>query len=389
MGHESLLPVFNDWLRLGLAFFSSFLITFFAIPVVVRVSVAKNLFVLPNGRTSHKHATPTLGGIAMFAGILISSLLFVGASSVYNFQYAIAGGVIIFFFGIKDDLTPLTWKVKLFGEILAALFLIILGDFRITDFQGFLGIHQINYASSAIFTFIVLLGIVNAMNLIDGIDGLAAGLSFMAACIFGVWFVLTGDGAFAIIAIAVLGMLLAYLGFNVFGTSNKIFMGDTGALLLGYLMTIFVVVFTQHNIALTGPWHVHNAPVVAFAILFIPLFDTMRVMSIRILKKRSPFSADRIHIHHRLLNLGLTHLQTTMVLMVINGIFILAVFLLQNLEIHLLIVLIFGFGILKSLIPLHLSKKMIVKSPKLSVPFKNVSKEVAQSLHENGFKMKN
>jgi UDP-GlcNAc:undecaprenyl-phosphate GlcNAc-1-phosphate transferase len=389
MGQESLLPFFNDWFKLSSAFLCSFLITYFAIPVIVRVSVAKKLFVLPNGRTSHKNATPTLGGIAMFAGILVSSLLFVDSSAVLNFQYAIAGGFIVFFFGIKDDLTPLTWKMKVFGEVLAALFLIIFGDFRITDLHGFLGMHQIDYLGSTILTFVVFMGIVNAMNLIDGIDGLAAGITFMATSIFGLWFFLTGETAFVFISVAIIGTLLAYLGFNVFGTTNKIFMGDTGALLLGYLLTLFVIVFNQHNILNTSPWHIHNAPVVSFAILFIPLFDTLRVMVIRILKKKTPFSADRNHIHHRLLNLGLTHIQTTLILMITNGFFILIVFLLQNLEMHVLILIILALGLVKSIIPLYISKKLMSKAPKLVMPYKNISKEVAHSLEHNGYKMKN
>jgi UDP-GlcNAc:undecaprenyl-phosphate GlcNAc-1-phosphate transferase len=389
MGHESLLPVLNNWLKLGSAFFCSFLITYFVIPVIVRVSVAKNLFVLPNGRTSHKYATPTLGGIAMFAGVLVSSLLFVNSIEVSNFQYVIAGSVIIFFIGIKDDLTPLNWKLKFFGEILTAFFLIVLGDFRITNLHGFFGLHQIDYVGSCILTLVVMLGVVNSINLIDGIDGLAAGLSFMATSIFGLWFALTGQVAFAVISASVIGMILAYLGFNVFGTTNKIFMGDTGALLLGYLMTLFVIVFNQHNIVVESYWHVNNAPVVSFAILFIPLFDTLRVMMIRTLKGKSPFTADRNHIHHRILNLGFTHMQTTMILLITNGFFVLLVFLLQNMEIHLLILVIFAFGLIKSVIPLYIGKRWMAKAPKLEIPFKNVSKEFARSIHENGYKMKN
>jgi UDP-N-acetylmuramyl pentapeptide phosphotransferase/UDP-N-acetylglucosamine-1-phosphate transferase len=325
----------------------------------------------------------------MFAGILVSSLLFVQPNDLYNFQYAIAGGFIIFFFGVKDDLTPLNWKLKLLGEILAAIFLISLGDFRITNMHGFLGIHEITYTGSIILSFIVFMGIVNAMNLIDGIDGLAAGIAFLATCIFGLWFYLIGEPAFAYIAIAIIGTLLAYLGFNVFGTTNKIFMGDTGSLLLGYLMTIFVIVFTEHNIISTAPWHVHNAPMIAFAILFIPLFDTMRVMAIRIFKWKSPFSADRNHIHHRILNLGLNHMQTTLVLVVANGFFILCIFLLQNLEIHLLFLIIVVFGTIKSFIPLMITKRLEAKSPPIEMPYKNVSKEIAQSIQQNGYKMKN
>ncbi|MDP4290260.1 MAG: MraY family glycosyltransferase [Bacteroidota bacterium] len=395
MSRELLFPVdYFDWFKLGSAFFCSFLITYLAIPVIVRVSVAKNLFVLPNGRTSHKYATPTLGGIAMFAGIMVSSLLFVNNKEFINFQYALAGCFILFFFGVKDDLTPLTWKVKLFGELLAAFFLIILGDFRINEFGGFLGLYHISYIASVLFTFLVFIGIVNAVNLIDGIDGLAAGLTFLSTSIFGAWFIMTGQIALAVIAISILGMLLAYLGFNVFGTTNKIFMGDTGALLLGYLMTVFVIAFIERNAVSYLPWRVNNAPIVAFAILFIPLFDTLRVMAIRIGKGKSPFSADRNHIHHRLLDLGLTHVQTTMVLVATNTFFIMIAFLMQNLNINLLICVIFALGIIKSFVPVYIRKRWMAKAPVLTpemvVSHKNVSTETDHSaLHDNIYNQRN
>ena len=235
-----------------------------------------------------------------------------------------------------------------------------------------------------------MVGIVNAMNLIDGIDGLAAGLSFMATCVFGVWFYLTGQVTLTIVSISVAGMLLAYLGFNVFGTTNKIFMGDTGSLLLGYLMTVFVIVMNQQNIAVESPWYINNAPVISFGILFIPLFDTLRVMSIRLMKGKSPFTADRNHIHHRILRLGFTHGQTTLILMLTNGFFILTVFVMQNIEIHLLMLLVFSLGIIKSLIPAYVRKIWLARTPKIMLTYKNVNRTVPQSMqqHEAVIKIK-
>ena len=388
MNLYALLQVFNDGFKLCSAFLCSFIITYFSIPIIVRVSEEKNLFALPNARTSHKHATPTLGGIAMFASVLVTSLLFVDSNDVHNFQYVIAGSFIIFFFGIKDDLMPLSWKKKIFGEVVAAFFLIVMADFRITDLHGILGIHQISYLSSTILTFFVMVGIVNAMNLIDGIDGLAAGLSLMATCIFGVWFFLTGQVALTILSISAVGMLLAYLGFNVFGTTNKIFMGDTGSLLLGYLMTVFVIVMNRQNIAVESPWYINNAPVVSFGILFIPLFDTLRVMTIRLMKGKSPFTADRNHIHHRILRLGFTHIQTTLILLLTNGFFILLVFMMQNVEIHLLILLVFSLGIIKSLIPAYVRRLWLARTPKIVLTFKNEKIKVHQSIEHNDVRIK-
>ena len=389
MNLESILPQYNDEIKLCAAFLTSFIITYFSIPIVVKVSLAKRLFDIPNGRTSHKHATPTLGGIAMFAGVLISSLLFVDSSEVSVFQYVIAGSFILFFFGIQDDLTPLKWRMKIFGEVLAAFSLIVLADFRITDLQGILGIHHIDYLSSTILTLFVMIGIVNAMNLIDGIDGLAAGISFMATCIFGLWFFMTGQGALAILSISVTGMLIAYLGYNVYGIKNKIFMGDTGALLLGYLMTIFVIALNRYPIAAESPWHINNVPVISFSILFIPFFDTLRVMTSRMIKGKSPFTADHNHIHHQILDLGFSHGQTTLILLLTNGLIILLVFMLQNLEIHLLMLVVLSLGIIKSLIPAYIGRHWHYQKQKILPTFKNVSKKVAKSIKQTDIRMRN
>ena len=233
MNQNILDQLINNEYKHIIAFLCSFIITYFAIPVIVEISTAKKLFDQPNGRTSHKVATSTLGGVAMFASIFISSMLFINMSIISNFQYVIAGSLIMFFIGLKDDLIEISWSKKVAGELLAALFLIVLGDFRFTNLHGFLGIHEIRYISSIIITLVVMVGVVNAMNLIDGIDGLAAGLAAMASSCFGFWFYVDGQYEMMVVAASLSGTLFAFLGFNVFGTENKIFMGDTGSLLLG------------------------------------------------------------------------------------------------------------------------------------------------------------
>ena len=339
-----------------LAFIFSLAITWYAIPIIVSICRSKNLFDLPNGRTSHIKATPTLGGIALFASVMISSMLFININILPNFQYAVAGSIVIFFIGLNDDLAVISWRRKITGEIIAALFLIVLGDVRFTNLHGFLGIHEINYLSSLLLTLFVMIGIVNAMNLIDGIDGLAAGLATMATACFGIWFYLDGQFEMMVICASLAGSLLAFIYFNVFSHTNKIFMGDTGSLLLGYLMTFFVIVFNESNIVNDSPWHVNNAPIISFAILFVPLYDTLRVMGSRIIKRKSPFHADRSHIHHQLLALGFTHIQTTLILLAINALFILFIFLLQDLNIHLLAAILIITGLVKSFLPDYIAK---------------------------------
>lgn len=144
-------------------------------------------------------------------------------------------------------------------------------------------------------------------------------------------------------------------------------MGDTGSLLVGYTMSLFVIVFNEGNIQQTSLWHVHNAPIVSFAILFIPLFDTMRVMGIRMLHRKSPFEPDRTHIHHRLLDLGLTHIQTTLILIVMNAGFIALIVLLQNLNIHILALIVLATGLLKGYIPTFIAGRWRKRVPKAVV----------------------
>ncbi|NWJ51764.1 MAG: undecaprenyl/decaprenyl-phosphate alpha-N-acetylglucosaminyl 1-phosphate transferase [Bacteroidetes bacterium] len=371
------------------AFMCSFAITWYAIPNIVHISRSKNLFDLPNGRTSHKRPTPTLGGAALFASLVITSMIFININIITSFQYVIAGSVIIFFTGLNDDLVDITWKKKVGGEFLAALFLIVLGDYRFTNLYGFFGIHEINYYWSILLTLFVMIGIVNSMNLIDGIDGLASGLSVMATSCFGFWFYMDSQYEMVVVCAVLAGSLMAFIGFNVFGHHNKIFMGDTGSLLLGYLMTFFVIVFTESNVLKNSPWHVNNAPIISFAILFIPLFDTLRVMGSRMIKGKSPFTPDRTHIHHKLLQLGFTHIQTTIILILINGLFIMLIFMLQDLEIHLLASILIVAGLCKSLIPIYFTSYYERKSPKVVFKLEDKTHAITEEAKKNGIKLKN
>lgn len=379
----------SDDVKHALAFFCSFAITWYSIPAIVRVARLKHLFDEPNGRTSHKKSTPTLGGIAVFASLIISTMIFVNINIIPNFQYAIAGSVVMFFIGLKDDLVEISWSKKVSGEILAALFLIVLGDYRFTNLHGFFGIYEINYAASLIVSLFVMIGIVNAMNLIDGIDGLASGLAAMATTCFGIWFFMDGQYEMVVVCAALTGSLLAFIGFNVFGNTNKIFMGDTGSLLIGYIMTFLVIVFNESNILKNSPWHVNNAPIISFAILFVPLYDTIRVMLSRMIKGKSPFAPDRTHIHHKLLELGFTHMQTTIMLLVLNGIFILFILMLQNLEIHLLATILVITGVIKSIVPDYIASYFQKRSPKVVFKLDTNIHKITEEAKRNEIKNKN
>lgn len=322
------------------------------------------MFAIDNGRNSHVFATPTLGGVAIFSGLMISLLVFLKLSSFIGLQYLFAGMVIIFFLGIKDDILSISPLKKLIGQIVASLLVIDLGNIRFTTLHGFAGIYEINYFTSLYLSLFVFIVIINAFNLIDGIDGLAAGIGFVCALTFGTWFLIAGFPEVAIIAYSVSGALIAFFIFNVFGHKNKIFMGDTGSLMLGYLSAILVVVFNEKNAGLNFPAAIYAAPAVSIGILCIPLFDTFRIFTIRITKMQSPFRADRNHIHHRLLDLGLSHLQSTLILQIVNLFVIATVFVLQYFirDILILVMIVFALCIGLSQIPVLLLKSRGVKT---------------------------
>ena len=353
----------SDIIRAIAVFGTAFLIAFYSIPVIVSVAVSKNFFAIKNGRNSHVHATPTLGGVAIFSGLMISSLIFLNFQSFLGLQYIFAGLTIIFFIGIKDDILSLSPLKKLVGQIAASLLVIDLGNIRFTTLHGFAGIYEINYFTSLYISLFVFIVIINAFNLIDGIDGLAAGIGFVCAMTFGTWFLIAGFPEIAIMAYSVSGALIAFFIFNVFGNKNKIFMGDTGSLLLGFLSAILVVVFNEKNAVLNVHAAVYAAPAVSIGILAIPLFDTFRIFTIRITKMQSPFRADRNHIHHRLLDLGLSHFQSTLILQFVNLLIIAMVFILQFFirDILILVMITFALCIGLSQVPVLLLKARSIK----------------------------
>ena len=319
-----------NFIKIILSFLTALLITYFSIPSIVSVAKAKNLYDEPNGRTSHKHATPTLGGLAIFSAVIIAMLIFFDFTSYADMQYVIAGSIILFFIGIKDDILSISPLKKLVGQIMAGLIVIILGNIHFTSIHGLFGLTTIPYSTSIFITLFVIIVITNCFNLIDGIDGLASGVAILISLTFGTWFVLIKDWEYAAISVAMIGALIAFFYFNVWGKRNKIFMGDTGSLIIGFIISILVIHFNERNIMFEDPYRVAAAPAVSFGILIIPLYDTLRVFINRALKNKSPFRPDKGHVHHRLLKLGNNHLQATLILIAINVFFILIVFALHN-----------------------------------------------------------
>lgn len=300
-----------------LSFFIACFLSIVSIPVIINLSNLLNLNAKPGFRSSHANATPTLGGIAIFASTIIAFFLWPHAEEIQAANIvglSIVGLTILFFLGLKDDILALDPTKKLVIQICASLTLVVLGNFKIEYLYGIFGWYFIPDVVSIPLTIFVFIALINAINLIDGIDGLAGGISLIAGIILGTWFMLEGHYVFACLAFSMSGALLGFLRFN-FSKTSKIFMGDTGSLVVGFLLSVFCVEFLRINVANRHqPDAFSNAPIILLLILIVPIFDTLRVFIVRLVKGKSPFLADRNHMHHILLDNGLTHFQASFLL---------------------------------------------------------------------------
>jgi UDP-GlcNAc:undecaprenyl-phosphate/decaprenyl-phosphate GlcNAc-1-phosphate transferase len=313
----------------------SFTITFLAIPVIINVAEMKKLFDMPDARKIHQVAITPLGGIGIFAGFVFGCLLTINFRDASEFQYFIAASMVIFFLGLKDDILVLSPIKKFIGQVLAAFLIIYYGRIQIRSMHGFFGIHELPEMFSLLLSYFSVIVIINSFNLIDGVDGLAGMLGLMSSALFGIYFMSAGMEPYYVLAFSLCGTLLAFLIFNF--QPAKIFMGDTGSLLIGVVNAILVLKFIDPG---TGPESVNpitSSPAIGFTILMIPLLDTLRVFAIRIFKRRSPFSPDRNHIHHLLLDRGLSHRTITLLLVAVNAIMVVFVYMARTLGCTILI----------------------------------------------------
>jgi UDP-GlcNAc:undecaprenyl-phosphate GlcNAc-1-phosphate transferase len=312
----------QNLIYLSLCLFMALGISLYAVPIVIRVARSLKLLDNPNGRSSANKPIPTLGGISIFLSFIMTSTVVSFAYDVPELTYIRTALTLMLFVGLKDDILTLSPYKKLTAQIIAAAMIIFMAGIRFTNLHGFLGIGEIGVVPGIILTFFVIIVIINAFNLMDGIDGLAAGLSMMAAAVFGVWFFITGHIGYALLSSTLVGAIAGFFYYNVYGKANRIFMGDTGSLVLGTMMSVIVIRFNEFNIDLTQPFTLASAPAVSIGILIYPLADTLRVFIIRILQFKSPFTADKNHLHHRLLTLGYSHKKATYTIIVMNILFI-------------------------------------------------------------------
>ena len=305
-----------------LAFLTAFTLTYNVLPSIIRISNKKRLFDKPGDRSSHTVSTPSLGGIGIFAGVIFSVVLWTPFDDFGNLQYILCAFLIMFLVGISDDLDPLTPGKKMIGQVMAASIIVFKSDVKLTSFYGILGVQELPEWGAIVFSIFVILVIINAFNLVDGINGLSGSLGILIAGVLGYWFTQIYNFQLAIVAASVVGSCLAFLKYNV--TPAKIFMGDTGSLFLGLACSILSIKFIEiHNDLPNNSPHIINAaPAVAVGIMILPLFDTLRVFTVRMMRGRSPMSPDRNHLHHLLLDYGFTHMKATAILVTVNACFI-------------------------------------------------------------------
>lgn len=309
----------------------AFGIALWLIPKVITWVNKRGLLAQPNHRTSHTIPTPSMGGIGIFAGLLIALPFLECRLEIVAIMLSVA---ILFVTGFYDDVYEIKSMVKLLIQFIIAIGLFFAG-FSIHNLHGIFGIYEISTMWSFMITILFIIGVTNAFNLIDGIDGLAGGISVINSAFFGLIFILNDQFSYAMIAFALVGSILGFLKYNYHPA--KIFMGDTGSLFLGLLMSVFVIKTFQTNASS------EMSISLSIILVFLPVFDTLRLFLYRMSKKKSPFLADKNHLHHLVLKVVPNHAYATMIICSFHGFLMGFIFLSEIISIKLFITLLLIF----------------------------------------------
>ncbi|MEO6884285.1 MAG: MraY family glycosyltransferase [Bacteroidia bacterium] len=355
------------WGFLIIVFFTSFLVVLLSTPSLIKVAILKRLFDAPGEeRKLHKRMVPTIGGIILFAGTLFSFSLWFPSEylSTYEamrvpitqFKYLIATMLILFFVGVKDDIIGTAPIKKLVAHIIVGMILVLMAGVRLTGLHGIFGIHELPYWASVFLSMFTYIVVVNAFNLIDGVDGLAAGIGAICAIAFGLWFAFAGDFVMACLAFALAGSLIGFLIFNF--SPAKLFMGDSGSLTIGLIICVLAINLIEFDqTKLSGFLAQLSKPVFVMSVLVYPLVDTLRIFIYRAVRGVSPFSADRNHLHHALLDLGLNHRKICYTLYLFNALIIGLSVCLLKLDPSYSFLIVGGCALITSQIPFFLKRK--------------------------------
>jgi UDP-GlcNAc:undecaprenyl-phosphate/decaprenyl-phosphate GlcNAc-1-phosphate transferase len=338
-----------------IALLSSFFIALLFTPSLIKLAMQQSLDGgLEDSDVMDSQQIPAIGGIIIFAGTILSYALWYKGSPE-NLQYVVAGGMLLLFIGIKDNISGIAPVKKLLVQIAVGLIIVLMADVRITSLHGLFGIREIPHWGSVFLSLYAYLVIVNSFNLMDDIDGLASSVGILASFAFFFWFFIAGDTQMALLAITLGGSLMAFLFYNF--SPAKILMGESGFLTIGFVFTflaIRMIEFKTHGL----PSELINVsrPILALSILSYPLTNTLRLFIYRLVKGASPFSADKNHLHHRLLKIGLSHNQTVAAIVLCNFLLILFTFILQGTSTTLYFFLMTGFAIALAQIPFFFHK---------------------------------
>ena len=343
-------------------FFISALLAGIIIPQILLIAFRKNLFDEPDERKIHQIPVPRLGGMAFTPVIFFTLAILFGVNQYFNYPelaadyssninmlaMALCSMTLLYLVGIADDLIGVRYRAKFIVQIISGLLLVGAGIW-VHGLYGFCGIHSFNIWIGALLTIVLIVFITNAINLIDGIDGLASGLSAVACLYYGVIFFTLHRYTYALIAFVALGVIVPFFYYNVFGNAQKqkkIFMGDTGSLTIGIVLSLLSIKLTTIPIhSVVGDFH---PLVVAFAPLMVPCLDVIRVFTHRIRNGRDPFMPDKNHIHHKLLAIGLNPRLTMIIIVTVSLLLsLLNLYLSQYINIHILLLLNFAiYGII-------------------------------------------
>lgn len=308
----------NELLTIIIPAIIAFICTKWIHPYIFKISKSKNIVDNPNARKLQRVPIPVLGGFTVVFGMLTGIMGFSLLSSFDNIFTIFAMVVIILIIGFIDDTIALSAKVRFVIEIILILYLISVTGNQINHFHGVWGVQMIpNYVSIPL-TIVSCVGIMNAINLIDGVDGYSSGYSIVACTLFGAMFYHLGNIHMATLSAIVIASLIPFFLHNVFGKYSKMFIGDSGSLSLGIVFSVFVTeLLSANNINVNIEPNLCLVPF-ALAVLCIPVFDTLRVMAVRIWRGKSPVSPDKTHLHHLFVELGFSHIGTTMSIISIN-----------------------------------------------------------------------
>lgn len=300
-------------------FFIALLLVGWIHPRLVKIALLKNIVDNPDARKLQRTPVPVLGGVAVFFGVVIAIGCMSSVVDCSGLPVVIMAMMAMLYTGTMDDILSLSPGLRFVIEIVVVLLLIFVGGYCIDDFHGLWNIGRFSYWYAVPLTVVAAVGIINAINLVDGVNGLSSGYCIMACLIFGTLFFLAGEAPMTILAAVSVGALIPFFLHNVFGKTSKMFIGDGGTLVMGVVMSVFVIAILQNGsrvAAYVNP----NVGLVPFtlAVLSVPVFDTLRVMSTRILKGTSPFRPDKTHLHHMFIDLGCSHVATTLAILGVN-----------------------------------------------------------------------